>query len=50
MCAIKAIEHYTYDDYCQWEGKWELIAGAPMAMAPSPVINHQAIAGNILYE
>ena len=50
MCADKAIEHYSYDDYCHWEGKWELIAGAPMAMTPSPVINHQAIAAKILNE
>lgn len=50
MCADKAIEHYNYDDYCQWEGKWELIASAPMAMTPSPVINHQAIAAKILTE
>ena len=40
MCAI---EHYTYEDYVQWEGKWELIDGIPLAMAPSPMIGHQAI-------
>ncbi len=50
MCAAKAIEHYTYDDYCRWEGKWELIEGVPMAMTPSPVIKHQAISANILFE
>ena len=50
MCAVKAIENYTYDDYLQWEGKWELINGIPMAMTPSPVIIHQAIAGKILNE
>lgn len=48
MCAAKAIEYYTYDDYCQWEGKWELIKGVPMAMSPSPTISHQAIAAKIL--
>jgi len=32
---------YTYEDYKHWEGKWELIDGFPVAMAPSPVINHQ---------
>jgi Uma2 family endonuclease len=41
---VCAIEYYTYDDYVQWEGKWELIDGIPLAMAPSPMINHQAIA------
>jgi Uma2 family endonuclease len=45
MCAI---EYYTYDDYTQWEGKWELIRGIPMAMSPSPMINHQAIAGLLI--
>ncbi len=50
MCPIKAIEQYTYEDYCLWEGKWELIAGAPLAMTPSPPINHRALAANILFE
>ncbi len=50
MCPIKAIEHYTYDDYCQWEGQWELIEGVPLAMTPSPVICHQAISARILTE
>ena len=48
MCAAKAIEYYTYDDYCQWEGKWELIEGMPMAMSPSPTISHQATSAKIL--
>jgi len=47
MCAI---EYYTYEEYCQWEGEWELISGIPLAMAPAPMIQHQVIAGNILYE
>jgi len=50
MATEKAIEYYTYDDYCLWDGRWELIGGMPMAMTPSPIINHQALAGNILYE
>lgn len=50
MIALKAIEYYTYEDYLLWEGKWELIKGFPMAMMPSPLINHQAIAGKIAYE
>ena len=36
---------YTYEDYKHWEGKWELIDGYPVAMAPSPVINHQYLTG-----
>ncbi len=47
MCAV---EYYNYDDYCQWEGNWELISGVPLAMAPAPMITHQAIAGNIQFE
>ena len=40
MCAI---EYYTYDDYKQWEGNWELIDGIPLAMAPAPMIKHQSL-------
>lgn len=48
--AIVSIEdlHYTYDDYKQWEGDWELIEGIPLAMSPAPTLTHQAIAGEIL--
>ena len=45
-----AIEYYTYDDYCQWKGNWELIWGYPLAMAPSPMISHQMISAQILIE
>lgn len=24
---LEDIPHYTYDDYKQWDGKWELIQG-----------------------
>ncbi len=37
------LETYTYDDYKQWEGDWELIYGHPYAMAPSPIGKHQFI-------
>ena len=40
-------EHYTIDDYQQWEGNWELIEGMPYAMTPSPSVTHQMIAFNI---
>ncbi len=50
MANEKALEHYTFDDYLQWEGQWELIGGRPMAMTPSPTIKHQALAANILFE
>lgn len=44
--AEKYRPHYTYEDYCQWEGKWELIEGMPFAMSPAPVPAHQVIGGN----
>ncbi len=48
--AIKILPHYTYADYCQWEGRWELIDGIPYAMSPSPIPRHQLIVGNVIYE
>jgi len=47
MCAI---EYYTYEDYKNWEGDWELIDGIPLAMAPSPVKSHQLITTLISYQ
>jgi Uma2 family endonuclease len=42
--AIKILPHYTYSDYEQWEGQWELIEGIPYAMSPLPVPKHQKVA------
>ncbi len=47
MCAI---EYYTYDDYKKWKGDWELIYGQPVAMAPSPIRNHQNVLAMLTYE
>ena len=41
--AVEYLPHYTYKDYRQWEGDWELIEGIPYAMAPSPGIAHQTL-------
>lgn len=41
--AVKILPHYTYEDYVQWEGRWELIEGVPYAMSPQPVPKHQLI-------
>jgi Uma2 family endonuclease len=41
------LPRYTYDDYVQWEGRWELIFGLAYAMTPSPGIAHQAISQHI---
>lgn len=48
--AIKILPHYTYEEYCHWEGRWELIDGIPFAMSPAPSPEHQLIGGNIIYE
>lgn len=42
--AVKILPHYTYSDYLNWEGQWELIDGIPYAMSPLPVPKHQKIA------
>ncbi|MBI1781388.1 MAG: Uma2 family endonuclease [Sphingobacteriales bacterium] len=47
---VKILPHYTYDDYCKWEGRWELIEGIPYAMSPAPSPRHQWISANIKYE
>lgn len=46
----KIIPHYTYDDYIQWEGRWELIEGHPIAMSPMPVPEHQRVAAELRTE
>ena len=47
MSVAKYIEYYTYEDYKNWEGDWELIEGVPVAMAPSPLGIHQYLNGRI---
>lgn len=44
---VKILPYYTYDDYVQWEGKWELIDGIPHAMSPAPTPKHQIIANSL---
>ena len=41
------LPHYTYEDYCHWEGRWELIDGIPYAMSPLARQSHQIIGGNL---
>ncbi|NTS39354.1 Uma2 family endonuclease [Flavisolibacter sp. BT320] len=45
--AVKILPHYTYEDYLQWEGRWELIDGIPFAMSPAPTPKHQIIANSL---
>lgn len=40
-------EHYTIEDYQQWQGDWELLGGMPYAMTPSPSVTHQMVSGNV---
>lgn len=47
MSGFKILPHYTYEEYCQWEGRWELIEGIPYAMGPAPAPRHQWISSNI---
>ena len=50
MRAVKLLPYYTYDDYCHWEGRWELIDGIPFAMSPAPTPRHQWLVANIMFE
>jgi Uma2 family endonuclease len=47
---MKIIPHYTYEDYCLWEGRWELIEGIPFAKSPAPSPRHQWLIANIISE
>jgi Uma2 family endonuclease len=42
--TAKILPHYTYNEWEEWEGQWELIEGIPYAMSPLPVPKHQKIA------
>ena len=44
---VKILPYYTYADYAQWEGQWELIDGIPYAISHTPVPKHQRIANNL---
>jgi Uma2 family endonuclease len=45
--TARELPHYTYEDYINWEGRWELIQGIPYAMSPSPGYTHQRISQRI---
>lgn len=47
--AVKILPHYSYQDYCQWEGKWELIEGIPYAMSPAPSHEHQHVSSTLSF-
>lgn len=42
--------HYTYEEYQNWQGRWEIIYGVPYAMSPQPSFRHQRISARIASE
>ena len=50
MAALDIEPRYTYEDYREWEGRWELIDGTAYAMSPAPYPRHQRIAVRIWQE
>ena len=46
---LEQLPYYTYDDYVQWEDRWELIYGVPYMMAPAPMLRHQSISNKIAW-
>lgn len=50
MSGYRILPYYTYEDYCNWEGRWELIEGIPFAISPAPTPRHQLLVLNIAFE
>ena len=51
MGAVKTYaEHYTVEEWTQWQDKWELIEGMPYCMIPTHSFRHQDINGKIYAE
>ena len=46
MLAEKYLPHYTYKDYKNWEGRWELIEGIPFAMYQAYPVNNQLLSNH----
>jgi Uma2 family endonuclease len=44
------MECYTYDDYIEWDGRWELIDGAPIPIPPVQSKEHRKVCLNALVE
>ena len=47
MALPRYIPSYSVDDYSQWEGRWALWLGVPVALSPSPDKRHQQAAGEL---
>ena len=48
--ALEFAPHYTYKDYAQWKGDWELWEGIAVAMSPSPFGRHQRVTTSLAAE
>ena len=49
MGALKLEDlRYTYDDYKNWKGNWELIEGVPVALSIAPARKHQSLMTEII--
>ena len=42
--------YHTYDEYVEWEDRWELIDGIAYAMSPAPYPKHQRIVSRVWKE
>jgi Uma2 family endonuclease len=40
---------YTFRDWLEWEGRWELIDGSPYNMTPAPSWHHQYIVSELYF-
>jgi len=45
--SVATLLNYSYNDYREWEGEWELIDGYPVSMAPAPMKIHQRLAAEL---
>ena len=41
---------YTFSDYCQWEGDWELWNGTAVSMSPSPLGPHERAVAKLVFQ
>lgn len=44
---LEDLPHYVWEDYRNWEGRWEIIDGVAYAMSPAPSVRHQEISQKI---
>lgn len=42
-------QKYTYKDWLEWEGRWELIDGKAYNMTPAPTSDHQFVVGELYF-